>query len=255
LTDDQRRDREEAKLIRRRSNWLWLAALRTRVITKKRQTFTPEQRARNRLISRKLYEDRHPGCLPYLPGVRGKRRLPDDVREERKRLRKLALLDRAYEARIRRQRIQWVFQMTAIPGCRDPRRCKLCGLWFRPEDVRADRKCRACHRRTLKASRRRHPERHKERQKLAKSRRRARLKGAAGALSAGFWERVLVAGDRKCAHCSSPDNLTADHIVPLSKGGVNAEWNLQPLCHMCNSLKGASLTGATINVQTRLFAS
>ncbi len=76
---------------------------------------------------------------------------------------------------------------------------------------------------------------------------------AAGDLASGFWIRVLDAGGHQCAHCKSPDSLTCDHIVPLSKGGVNAEWNLQPLCHMCNSLKGATLTGGTLPVQIRLF--
>lgn len=37
-----------------------------------------------------------------------------------------------------------------------------------------------------------------------------------------------------------PDaSLTWDHVVPLSKGGWNAIFNLVPACHLCNSKKNA----------------
>lgn len=36
--------------------------------------------------------------------------------------------------------------------------------------------------------------------------------------------------------------ITIDRVVPLSRGGTNDILNLQPLCHSCNSQKGASLS-------------
>lgn len=43
--------------------------------------------------------------------------------------------------------------------------------------------------------------------------------------------------DAACACCYTLDNLTFDHIVPLSKGGVNSSKNGQILCLECNQLK------------------
>lgn len=42
-----------------------------------------------------------------------------------------------------------------------------------------------------------------------------------------------------CAKCGSVEKLTVDHITPLSRGGDNSLENLQILCLVCNSKKGA----------------
>ncbi len=35
--------------------------------------------------------------------------------------------------------------------------------------------------------------------------------------------------------------LEIDHIIPLSKGGITTEKNLQTLCWKCNRAKGAKI--------------
>ena len=48
--------------------------------------------------------------------------------------------------------------------------------------------------------------------------------------------RVLKRDDCTCYYCGSPAN-TADHIVPVSKGGTHEESNLVACCLACNSAK------------------
>jgi len=42
----------------------------------------------------------------------------------------------------------------------------------------------------------------------------------------------------KCVKCGDDENLTADHIIPISKGGKTNMENLRTLCKSCNSSKG-----------------
>lgn len=56
--------------------------------------------------------------------------------------------------------------------------------------------------------------------------------------------RIMKKTDFKCAICKA--DLTEkephiDHIIPLSKGGGNAESNLQALCWQCNLKKGTKI--------------
>lgn len=43
----------------------------------------------------------------------------------------------------------------------------------------------------------------------------------------------------RCAACGSADDLTIDHIYPVSLGGSDDPANLQTLCRPCNCRKGA----------------
>lgn len=48
---------------------------------------------------------------------------------------------------------------------------------------------------------------------------------------------VLKRDNYTCQKCGSIENLTIDHIKPLSKGGNNDLENLQTLCLECNQKK------------------
>ncbi len=50
--------------------------------------------------------------------------------------------------------------------------------------------------------------------------------------------REMLHPEAVCAHCGTTDNLTIDHIKPLSDEGGDERSNLQVLCGPCNSRKG-----------------
>jgi HNH endonuclease len=56
--------------------------------------------------------------------------------------------------------------------------------------------------------------------------------------SLGSKVRSKILSGAKCAACGSPDKLTIDHIVPVSRGGHCDADNLQALCDSCNKRKG-----------------
>lgn len=70
-------------------------------------------------------------------------------------------------------------------------------------------------------------------------RRRARIVGAGGTISAEVVCRVLARYGHTCAACGSSARLEIDHAVALVAGGTNEERNLQVLCRSCNASKGA----------------
>lgn len=67
--------------------------------------------------------------------------------------------------------------------------------------------------------------------------RRARKKGAEGEFTHEEWEAVVAWHDSTCLACGAKGTMTKDHIKPLSKGGSNYIWNIQPLCLTCNLKK------------------
>jgi len=53
-----------------------------------------------------------------------------------------------------------------------------------------------------------------------------------------WWKNRLAQG--RCHYCNgsfSPDELTMDHIVPVTRGGKASRNNVVPCCKECNSRK------------------
>jgi 5-methylcytosine-specific restriction endonuclease McrA len=79
---------------------------------------------------------------------------------------------------------------------------------------------------------------HPENTKIHHLTRRARKAEAEGNFTAKEWLDLCERTGNKCLCCGSTGKLTADHIVPLAKGGSNFISNIQPLCGSCNDHKG-----------------
>jgi DNA-directed RNA polymerase subunit RPC12/RpoP len=65
-------------------------------------------------------------------------------------------------------------------------------------------------------------------------------KNSGGSFTQEEWEKIKEKYDFRCPSCNNlePDiKLTVDHIIPISKGGMNTIKNIQPLCRSCNSKK------------------
>jgi 5-methylcytosine-specific restriction endonuclease McrA len=78
---------------------------------------------------------------------------------------------------------------------------------------------------------------HPEMNIVKHSKRRARKLLAGGSFSASEWKALCKKYNHKCLCCNRSRKLTADHVVPVSKGGSSNIENIQPLCGPCNSRK------------------
>ena len=71
-------------------------------------------------------------------------------------------------------------------------------------------------------------------------RRRTKKTQAGGSYTASEFNALVSHYGNRCACCGRTNvKLTADHIVPVAKGGTSNIDNIQPLCLSCNSRKGA----------------
>lgn len=91
-------------------------------------------------------------------------------------------------------------------------------------------------------------------------RRRAQKKQLRGRFTLAEWNALCARYGHKCLCCGRSDvKLTADHILPLSRGGSNSIDNIQCLCKTCNNRKMTRVIdyrpdkGGTIYKQLELF--
>ena len=54
-------------------------------------------------------------------------------------------------------------------------------------------------------------------------------------------EKVLIRDNYTCQYCGQEAN-TLDHIIPISKGGIDCEDNAVAACSRCNSSKRDRMT-------------
>jgi 5-methylcytosine-specific restriction protein A len=88
-------------------------------------------------------------------------------------------------------------------------------------------------------------------QPIEKKRRNTDAPGRPSAAQRGYgpeWRRISaeVTANARCCHwCGGPftkDNpATADHIVPVARGGTHERSNLVPSCRRCNSQRGGQM--------------
>jgi len=84
------------------------------------------------------------------------------------------------------------------------------------------------------------PERSKMHDKAKRAKRVAEKKGNGGSFSADEFMALFEAAGWECAYCGcalDSDSVTADHIIPLSRGGSSDIDNIAPACRSCNSRK------------------
>lgn len=63
-------------------------------------------------------------------------------------------------------------------------------------------------------------------------------KKAAELRKTNWWKSIIQNG--KCHYCKNsfqPEEITMDHIVPLSRGGKSIKGNIVPCCKDCNNKK------------------
>ena len=74
--------------------------------------------------------------------------------------------------------------------------------------------------------------------------RRARKTKAGGSFTISEWEELKAFHNFTCLCCKKIEpiiSLTADHVIPISKGGKSNISNIQPLCKSCNCKKYTSI--------------
>lgn len=107
---------------------------------------------------------------------------------------------------------------------------------------------RARARKVMRRDRLNHPKRERERRRryrennieTVRAREREntqRRRALKGTCSPRLAELMAALVREPCAYCGATENITIDHIVPLSRDGRHEASNLAPACYSCNASK------------------
>jgi len=78
----------------------------------------------------------------------------------------------------------------------------------------------------------------KERQRpLKNARQQIRNRFLSGAKYVILQKDIKKIYNGSCFNCGTTDNLSADHVIPISRGGNHSVGNLMTLCRSCNASK------------------
>jgi 5-methylcytosine-specific restriction endonuclease McrA len=86
---------------------------------------------------------------------------------------------------------------------------------------------------------RRYAKNHPDIKLAATKRRQARVRNApVSDLTAKQWREIVATFNGHCAYCTKlTDDLTQDHVIPVSRQGEHTASNVVPACRSCNSQK------------------
>jgi hypothetical protein len=92
--------------------------------------------------------------------------------------------------------------------------------------------CKTCHKILKKISKKKHN----------KFKNNTRNRGAKDVLTFDEWKEILIHWQGRCAYCGKEpkgrgQQLTKEHVVPLSKGGASTKNNIILACISCNCSK------------------
>jgi len=78
---------------------------------------------------------------------------------------------------------------------------------------------------------------HPEVQRKAKLKRKAlKLQNGVFVIPNSFFVTLY---NSPCIYCGSTQNIEADHVIPISRGGTHSIGNLAPACRKCNASKNS----------------